>query len=574
MHFSMISEKKLLTLSLLALPALVAVAYGGALRNGFVWDDETFIVNNKFVHDLSRWPEYFRNPEALSDEAVMSRVYRPVQTLSYAVDARLWAGWAGGFHLTSLLLHLASCFAMVFAFGSLVGRGPALAAACVFAIHPALSEGVLSLASRGNQLYALFGLLALGLFLKVKEALGKEHLLSVLALALALLSKEPAIALVALLPLLQAPFERPWKLLSTRSLLLHAPYLAVVALYLVVRSSVVGSPSVAPYWGGSLGATLLMQSKVMAHYLGLLIWPFILKGRYSIAAPASFPDPWVIAAVLLNGAMVVLGAWSYRCGARGRFVALAVAWFYVSLAPVSNLVPLPGSMMGERFLYFTFAGMVPLLAGAAQLGEGKLARHAVAALGSALLVAFLATDVARTRVWESNGTFFALLSKQEPEDYSIQLRMAQVELEAGDVASALQRLERLVRVTLSSPFPGQEMKPHYWYGRALLEAGRLGEADRELSTVVRMSPQSFKDVALLLAETAARSGDIFRARTILEGELRTSPNNGDLWNGLGNLQLMMRDFSGAISSYRRALEINPRNQQAATNLQQALRAGQ
>ena len=35
----------------------------------------------------------------------------------------------------------------------------------------------------------------------------------------------------------------------------------------------------------------------------------------------------------------------------------------LSMAPVSNLIPVPGSMMGERFIYFTFAGMIPLLLG-------------------------------------------------------------------------------------------------------------------------------------------------------------------------------------------------------------------
>jgi hypothetical protein len=48
------SASRLATFCLLAL-ALVAVAYGGALFNGFVWDDQTLIVEKPYVHDLSTW---------------------------------------------------------------------------------------------------------------------------------------------------------------------------------------------------------------------------------------------------------------------------------------------------------------------------------------------------------------------------------------------------------------------------------------------------------------------------------------------------------------------------------------
>ncbi|MCL5022293.1 MAG: tetratricopeptide repeat protein [Nitrospirae bacterium] len=566
-------EKKILWISFGLIVVLVAAAYGLSLRNGLVWDDETFIGNNKFVHDLSRWQEYFTNPKSISDEPMLSKMYRPVQTLSFALDVRLWGTWIGGYHLTSLLLHIASCMAIIFMLRTLVGLIPAVTAACIFAVHPALSEGVLSLASRGNQLYTLFGLLSLGLFLRVERIFDRNHILSVAAMALALFSKEQAIAIVALLPLFQVFSGRPWRLRERRSVLLYAPFFAAAACYLAVRSAVVGTPVVMPYWGGSIWMTLMMQAKVFATYLRLLIWPFLLKGRYDVTVPAAFPDLQVLGAVLLNLAVIALGAFSRGRGARGKLISLAIAWFYISLAPVSNLIPIPGAMMGERFLYFTFAGVIPLLTGAVEIETGKGVRKAGIVLGSAVLVAFLAADVRRTCVWENNRTFFTLLSSQQPDDYAVQVRMAQVELASGDVASALPRLERLIQGTISSVLPEYEVVPHYWYGRALLEAKRFREAYREFAIVTKISPAAFKDVSLFLAEAAANSGDIAGARRILEGEVESSPDNDSVWNGLGNIQLMTKDIPGAISSYRRALQINPGNKQAAANLRYALEAG-
>lgn len=50
---------------LLFISVMVFIAFGGSFENGFVWDDETFIVNNEYVRDISRWPQYFTDPESI-----------------------------------------------------------------------------------------------------------------------------------------------------------------------------------------------------------------------------------------------------------------------------------------------------------------------------------------------------------------------------------------------------------------------------------------------------------------------------------------------------------------------------
>jgi hypothetical protein len=558
-------------LPLIPIILLVFIAYGASIQNGFVWDDETFIVNNPFVHDLSLWPKYFTVP-SVSAEPILSQMYRPLQTLSFALDMRLWDTWAGGFHLTSLLLHCAACGALVYAFRFLVGARPALMAAFIFSVHPALSEGVLSLAARGNQLYTLFGVLSLGLFLRATRPFDTHHVLALPCALLSFCSKEPAIALVALLPLVQVLSGRPWNIRDRRSWHLHLPFLGAAALYLVTRSTVVEAARTVPYWGGSFWATVQMQLKVFVIYLRLLVWPFSLKGRYAVTPPAPFPDPLVMGAMMLNAALIVLGVMVVRRGVKGKLFALAIVWFYVSLLPVANLIPLPGSMMGERFLYFTFAGVIPFLAGSVSPRMWERSRTLTLLLGTGILIVWLATDISRTAHWKNNVTFFSVLAKQEPDNPVVQVRMAQEELAANKVTSALARLERAVKTAGSAPLPADRAKLHYWYGRALLDADRPHDAYREFSLVLTLSPESSGDVLLLLAEAAARSGESGTALRILEGAVKSSPLNDALWNGLGNVLLMIGDKAEAVSSYRRALAINPRNQEAAVNLENALGA--
>lgn len=537
---------------------LVFGAYTSGINNGFVWDDQTFIIENDFVRDISRWPQYFSEPKSVSADPVLSRMYRPVQTLSFAVDYAIWKDRPAGFHLTSVLLHLAACLLVLFAFSPLTGIRPALIAACIFSVHPALSEGVLSLASRGNQLYTVFLLLSIGFFLRSGRPFDRNHVYSFLAATLAFFSKEQAISYPLMLPLIQAVFGRPWKLRSRQSFLLYAPYLAVAALFLAVRSAVVGSEAVMNYWGGSLTATLLMQAKVFVLYLRLLIWPFYLKGRYTIAGP----DAWAAAAVVAHVILIAGAIAAWRRGASGKLCALALAWFYVSLAPVSNLVPIPGSMMGERFIYFTFAGVIPLLVAAGNLAF-RWPLRAILPAAAIILVLFVSMDVSRAAVWKSNGEYFDVLSKQEPDNPVVKIMAAMCDLEAGRATVAVSRLEG---VSLSAPLASDKAKYHYWYGRSLLMADRPFEAYAQLSKAASLSPALNPDLALLLAESAARSNRPDEALSVLKQQLTSAPLEDSLWNGLGNVYAASGNAREAVRCYKKALELNPKNNEAGINL--------
>ena len=547
---------------ILAIILVVCAAYGLSLNNGFVWDDETFIVHNAFVHDLSQWPHYFTRPDTVSDDPVLSHMYRPLQTLSFAIDAALWGSWAGGFHLTSLLLHLAACFGLFFAFCPLVGRRSSIIAAALFSVHPALSESVLSLASRGNQLYTLCALFSLGFFVRTTRLLDKYHIASMTLAVMALFSKEPAIALLALLPLVQMVFGQPWRLSDRRSMLLSATFLMIAGLYLWARASVVGSAQVIPYWGGSLGATVLLQGKVFVLYLRLLVWPFYLQGRYSIAGP----DALAVLAVIVNIALVIGAVLAWRRSAPGKVLALAIAWFYLSLAPVSNLIPLPGSMMGERFLYFTFAGMFPLMIGSIEEQDWDRYSRVILPAALILLIAFLGMNITRAMIWKDNAHYFKALSVQEPDNPVVQVRTAMTELEAGDTASALARLERIVKNGFSTPFAADRAAVAYWYGKTLLLSDRPQEAYAQLSKAAILGTNRTGDLVLLLAEAAARSNDLKTARSLLEQEIKTKPEDDMLWNALGNVLTMAGENQSAVRAYSKAVELNPWNREAAANL--------
>ena len=86
------------------LPLLSLLLYLPALRHGFILDDRWLVVENPYIKS---W-QYL--PQMLTQDAwnIWDRhnYWRPVFTISLALDYSLWGLDAAGFHLTNILLHV------------------------------------------------------------------------------------------------------------------------------------------------------------------------------------------------------------------------------------------------------------------------------------------------------------------------------------------------------------------------------------------------------------------------------------------------------------------------------------
>ncbi|MBI5369321.1 MAG: hypothetical protein HZA54_19960, partial [Planctomycetes bacterium] len=150
-----------------AVAALSAACYLNTLPNGFVFDDETVIVYDRTVRELRHPAVHFSTPYwggslLARREPIGTSTYRPLATLSFAVDYALWGLQPWGYHLTSLLVHALATLAVLGLLRRLTGPGPLPeVAAALFAVHPVHTEAVAGAAFRPELLSALFGLLAL-----------------------------------------------------------------------------------------------------------------------------------------------------------------------------------------------------------------------------------------------------------------------------------------------------------------------------------------------------------------------------------------------------------------------------
>src|SRR3990172_4497061 len=123
---------------ILGLALVVAVAHGGAIRDGFLYDDFQLIVDNPVV-SRPDWRMLRTSAEAGSADG--SRGTRPGTLPTYVVDHLAGGGRAAVYHATQVAGH-GLVAVLVYLVGLALWRrpAPAIAAALLVALHPAQTE--------------------------------------------------------------------------------------------------------------------------------------------------------------------------------------------------------------------------------------------------------------------------------------------------------------------------------------------------------------------------------------------------------------------------------------------------
>ena len=101
-------------------------------------------------------------------------------------------------------------------------------------------------------------------------------------------------------------------------------------------------------------------------------------------------------------------------------------------------------------------------------------------------------------------------------------------------------------------------------GRLNLDRGRLADAQRQLHTFASQKP-TFKSL-FWLAEAFRQNGDMLQAQKTYRLALNENNSSPVVHNRHGLVQLKLKNYSGAITSFREALELQPEFNHAQLNL--------
>ncbi|MHC4492490.1 MAG: hypothetical protein ACYTDU_12780, partial [Planctomycetota bacterium] len=373
---------------------LAFLAHLPALSGDFVYDDERFIEKNPAVTHLTaaNVARYFTDPA--SHSIIGHDIYRPLRTLEFAVDWAISGGRPWFFHLRSVLYHVLACVLLYAVLRRLLEADmPALVGTLAFALHPANTESVAWITSRADVLLLVWFLLALLLYLRGRP------LLAAFAFLGALLSKETAVFFPAAVLLVDL-FRR-----ADRRWFWYGVYGAMAVAYVVVWIYLVAGARLenvghlrGELWGGSYPMTVLTMAKGFLHYARVIAFPVHFTVDYHVPTSTGLGLGEVVALVIL----AAIAAAAVAAGPRSR---LALAWFFLALLPVSNLIRPIGIPTAERFLYLPLVG-VALWAGPVL---GRYRRLTVAVLACLFVLTFQ-----RSRIWRSDDALWVAAEKVAP----------------------------------------------------------------------------------------------------------------------------------------------------------------
>jgi tetratricopeptide (TPR) repeat protein len=554
--------------------ALILAAWANTLPNGFHFDDSHVVVNNLFVRDLSHVPRYFVDARTFSSLPA-NATYRPLTTLSLAIDYGLAGGLSSRvFHASQILLLIALWAALLFFYRRLFdlsdpnpgNRWLALLGATIFAIHTANTETMNLMSARSEILSALGLVLAFLAYFSLKGR--KGTIVSILAMTAGALAKVPAVLygpLVFLWNLIppQGEPERGYgepRLLPRirRALAAAAPALIAGALVFlfVTRMDAPGSN----YGGRSPVAYARTQIWVWLHYLRLFVAPAGLTADTDLELISKSYDTRVFAGLL---AMAGLFFVAVRCAARRETwpVTFGLGWFALALLPTSSFIAL-AEPMNEHRVFLPYIGLIPAAVwGGARLvrkriGSGDPARAAarwtLAAAGLVVLGALGVGTHVRNEVWRSDESLWADVTRKSPGNgrawmnyglalmargeglgakaafehaatltpnyWSLEINLGIVNGLLGNQATAEQHFRRAVE--LGSGFPDA----HYFFARWLVERGRAPEALPHLERAIALSP-AYETARLLQMDLLAARDGFGAARAAAARYLDLDPSN-------------------------------------------------
>ena len=494
----------------LALVAVVAFAYSGAMSAAFQFDDWNVIVLDPRVASLSAWWAAFPG-------------IRPLLRLSWALQNAAGAG-PRGFHAVNVAIHAAAALAVYAllrrlassAAGEAAGGAPArwtdrrsspapsrvaLGGALLFALHPAQTEAVTYVSGRSSSLSALLCLASALSWMAGRER-GSGWLLhaaSPLLFVLALGVKETAVVLPLALALLWVTVGPPREPILRAGV--RAPvrdFLAASRVHWIVLAAAAGALVASPAYRYLLAVSLQTRGIVpnfRTQALGVvwLIGQLVRFDRLDVDPKLPVVTRWspdaVLAAVAVCG-LIVFGFALLR--ARGGFALLraraslgfGILWFFLWLAPTNSLVARL-DVANDRQLYLAMVGPAWLAARSIAALERRLrrtlarpgaARIAGAACVAALCLTFLIVTRQRNAVYRDEIVFWQDAVGKSPGNgrahanlgyaYALSCRDGEAEaaflealrIDPSDVKAAVNL--RLLREGALRPPPGSPKRRH------------------------------------------------------------------------------------------------------------------
>ena len=446
--------------------AAIWLTYKDCLSARFQLDDGLRIANNTHVHmkefSFKRWVT-----EPFRDQA--KRRWFAMMTISL----NYYFAWLKPFYyrLVNVFIHMGSAlfFYLLLVQTFRIARGgfkredetfiriAAFFGTMIWALHPLQTSAVTYIIQRMTSLSGMLYLAALLLYVHGRKRKGLKRWLCYggcfVVAVLAVGSKEPAIMIVATIPLYEFYFFRDLQFSKNPEKNRKAVYiflgggLVVFALVLWQGNYLVKLIGLSyERYDFDMYQRLLSQPRILVYYLSLIFWPRphrICTDPSFMAHSSSLFHPWTTLPAFLFLGLYLYIAFFLR--KKQKLLSFGMFWLLINLLVEQSFIPLQLLFHHRLYLPVTFfiAGLVFSFSEWAR--SLRLTSPALVA-GSAVIALLGFSSYLRNDVWNSPHKIWEAELKLDPDSYRIMINLSKEYLDSGQYHKALPILYRAIEI--------------------------------------------------------------------------------------------------------------------------------
>lgn len=567
---------------------LAAVLYAQTLDFGIDKFDEDlilkanidYLVKKATLADVLMRDAFFRSPGKI--------FYRPVQNVSFLIDATIGNGKASTFYATNILLHMLASV-LLFRILLLFTKRPDLSivTALFFTLNPLFVQAIAWTPGRGDLLLAVFSMVSLlAMHAYMTSGTMRPLLLYAASMLLAVFSKETAAVLTVLLPmswlLLQPRTADTWRRIGITS----AIAVGAVGLLLYLRTIVNTDP---PAFDSFEVLNFLENLRVFPEIIVKLFVPTLLQPMAGYTAVAT-----ALGTAIMMG--LVAAAWFSGAPNVRMIILLGLVWYAAFM--------LPGSMYTHRFGSFAYdylehrgyassIGIMLIIALAASHLVRTLPPRALMGLVGVLFVGYGAMAMQHVEDFASPLSFYNRSVETNPASGLARTNRGQLLQQANNVDGAIDDYRAVIaehpgyalpRIVLGGVYMSRRQfdsalvqfrqalaadssiqQSAMFIGHAYSGLNMLDSAQRWYAHVVQREPTNF-DAVLNLGVAESKRGNWSVSRDHFTTAITLQPTNGLAWLNRGVANQNLGDAAAACSDWQRGEAYG--NEQARRNAQQ------
>ena len=525
----------------------VILTYSNHFHNPFQFDDAHTIQNNIYIKSLKNTFLFFKDASTISSNP-MNQTYRPLVTLSLAVDYHI----AGGlnsfyFHLSMFLWFLVQLVLMFFLFRKILkliikhewSDFIALFAVAWYGLHTAIAETLNYIISRCDSLSTLCVVASLYVFIAFPKK--RKFFFYLIPAILGMFLKEQAAMFAPVLFFYILLFEAKESLsdifklkhfskfkdtlIKTLPALIVCGGLGILNIKMQSKTFTPGGVSTFDYF--------ITQPWVYLHYFITFFLPFNLSADSDWKAISNIFDERVIVGFAF---LILLAVAAFKTSKKEKTkpIAFGILWFFFALLPTSSLIPL-AEVTNDHRMFFPFVGLALSVAWTLGLVLIKYEKAIKAKLIYQLLIALLAVLIlggnacgvrARNKVWSSDESLWYDVTIKSPANGRGMMNYGLSQMKTGNFDKALDYFNRalvylpyyaylqvnlgVVKNAMGNPLEAEEHfkksiqfgstfnETYYFYAEFLFNKGRVNESLINAERSLSLSPAHLPTRHLLL----------------------------------------------------------------------------